>query len=411
MAVKANPRAVPTGGRRLRSPAHNFYLRHRPFTIQPFMLAPVLPGETLKSFTLQARAVLDPIKNPLIGWWIEYHLYYVKHRDLDARDTLTEMMLDPTTSLASLLEDAKNAPYYQYQGAVKWAELCTKRVVEEYFRDEGEADTAGGLMDGLYLAKVNDRNWMESYMLESAFPDGDTLSGSGGETQTQLDRSYNQWQFLVANALTQMSYEDYLRSYGVRSSRIELHRPELVRMVRNWSYPTNSVDPTDGSVASTVSWAVAERGDKDIFFSEPGFLLGLSVVRPKVYFGRLQGSAAGALNDAYAWLPAIMRDEVYTSLKTFTTGTGPNYGASAAYVVDLRDLYLYGDQFVTDTVTSEKLSATDRNYVTLPSDDSTNSEFPLETDIEAMFVTADVDACRQDGRCTLNILGTQVDHT
>ena len=64
-----------------RRPQHTFQLRHRPWEIQPFMLAPVLPGETMQNLLLQARVVTDPIKNPLIGWWCEHYVFYVKHRD------------------------------------------------------------------------------------------------------------------------------------------------------------------------------------------------------------------------------------------------------------------------------------------------------------------------------------------
>ena len=70
-------------GRVTRGPRHSFNLRHRPFQIQPFLLAPVLPGETMKSLLLQSRAVTSPISNPLVGWWLEYYVFYVKHRDLD----------------------------------------------------------------------------------------------------------------------------------------------------------------------------------------------------------------------------------------------------------------------------------------------------------------------------------------
>ena len=39
-------------GRVLRSPRHTFQLRQRPFEITPFLLAPVLPGETMKNLLI-----------------------------------------------------------------------------------------------------------------------------------------------------------------------------------------------------------------------------------------------------------------------------------------------------------------------------------------------------------------------
>lgn len=419
-------------GRVLRSPAHNFNVSHKPFVIQPVALAPVLPGETLKSLTIQSRAVLDPVRNPLIGWWLEYYVFYIKHRDLDARDTLTSMMLDQSTDVSSLKQtSARSAPYYTFLGGMKWAELCLKRVVEEWFVDEDQAwDTH--TIDGLPIAKINDKNWMDTLIPAADLQAGDTIpSGMGMD---ELDQSYNQWQYLVAQGLSTMSYEDYLRSFGVRTGRIEQHRPELVRMVRNWSYPSNTVDARAqgvltsaqnagyyGRPVSALSWAVAERGDKDRLFTEPGFLLALSVVRPKVYYKNLSGSAAGLMDNLFRWLPALMREDVYTSLITIPDTTGPVPGSTVDYLADLRDLLVHGDQFVNDDMTTNALNDTDRNYVSVPSFDATNTEYASEADIKAMFADIDVAGSpsytatrfflRQDGRVQFNILGTQVDHT
>ena len=93
---------VPRVGRKLRTPNHPFQLTHCPFAIQPFFIAPVLAGETMKNLLMQARVVTDPIKNGLVGWWIEYYFFYVKLTDLDERDTIMAALVDPTTSMSSL---------------------------------------------------------------------------------------------------------------------------------------------------------------------------------------------------------------------------------------------------------------------------------------------------------------------
>ena len=93
MAVTVAP--TRRAGRVTRSPRHTFLTTMNPYVLTPFLLAPVLPGETLKSALLQVRAVTDPVRNPLVGWHLEHYLFYVKHRDLDIRDDLAEMMLDP----------------------------------------------------------------------------------------------------------------------------------------------------------------------------------------------------------------------------------------------------------------------------------------------------------------------------
>ena len=77
---------APRSQRVPRRPQHTFYLRQVPFTIQPFMIAPVIPGETLQNLSFQARCVTMPVKNPIIGWWCEYYFFYVKLTDLDDRE-------------------------------------------------------------------------------------------------------------------------------------------------------------------------------------------------------------------------------------------------------------------------------------------------------------------------------------
>ena len=144
---------VAAAGRVARRPVHNFQLRTRPWQIQPFFIAPVLPGETMKNLSLQSRVRTDPVKNGFIGWWNEYYLFYVKLRDLDGRADFENMILTPGYSLASY-NFAANASYYHAGPGISWVRECLKRVTSEYFRDEGEAWDAA-LVGGLPLAGVN----------------------------------------------------------------------------------------------------------------------------------------------------------------------------------------------------------------------------------------------------------------
>ena len=80
-------------GRVGRRPQHRFNLKTKPYGLYPFMVAPVLPGESLKSLMLQTQCWSDPLaagvmKN--IGWWSEYYFFYVKHRDLMGFETATD---------------------------------------------------------------------------------------------------------------------------------------------------------------------------------------------------------------------------------------------------------------------------------------------------------------------------------
>lgn len=386
-----------------RRPSHTWQIRRQAFVIQPFMLAPVLPGETLQSVLFQARTVTKPIKNPLIGWHLEHYFFYVKHRDLPEpfRTKTQEMMLDMTTDVSSLVRGTVSAPLYTAAGAFNWTEACLQRVVEEFFRDEGEAWN-NFTIEGLPASSINVKNWSQSLMLDSDMPTG--TSTSSPDTQLELDAMYQQWEFMRANQMVNMSYEDWLATYGVRPKTVEIHRPELLRYNRAWSYPTNTIDPATGTPSSAVSWAISERIDKDRFFKEPGFIFGVSCVRPKVYFSAQTGSAAGVMDTAFSWLPAIMKDEVYTSLKKFTSG-GILPGVTADHWIDMRDLLLYGDQYVNFA-----LSDTSANFVPMPTA-TTEHKYPTEVMAEALFATTGQEYINEDGVAQLSILGTQIDHS
>lgn len=392
-----------------RSPAHPWQVRTKPFQIQPVCLAPVLPGETLKSAFWQSRVVTDPIKNALVGWHAEYYWFYVKHRDLEEpfRTTLQSMMLDMSTSTAPLKAGAANDKLYTFNGAMNWTLECLKRCVAEYFRDEGDAWDIQ-LIGGIPAAKLVQNNWMDS--ITTTMPDGGDIDPTNTDNTTvaQLDAMYQQWEFLRANELVNMSYEDYLRTYGVRKATVEIHKPELLRMSKEWSYPSNTIDPATGAPSSAVSWSVAGRIDKDRFFKEPGFVLGLSCVRPKVYLGSQKGSAAGLMDNAFRWLPAIMRDEVYTSLVQIAAGSGPIAASSAGHWIDMRDLLLYGDQFLNYATTDAASS-----IVALPVVSTLKWRYANDAMVDALFVDSGngKNLVKQDGVIQFNILGTQRDYS
>lgn len=405
--------AMPQSQRMLRRPQHTFHVRHTPFAITPFMVAPVLPGETLKNLLHQSRAVSDPVKNPLIGWWLEYYFFYVKHRDLNERDDLTNMMITPGwTPAAGTKDDTTSTDWYHPGSAgsnfINWAKLCTIRIVEEYFRNDGEAwNTA--VIGNYPAAQVNVNTWLDSAVTASDYVSSDLNVDLNADTTikaSEVESALRQWEFLRMNNLTNQTYEEYLMTYGVRPTPVESHRPELIRFERAWQYPSNSVDPTTGVPSSALSWSPAIRADKDRYFKEPGFVIGLTVARPKVYFSKQAGSLASCLNDVYAWLPSTLRANAEASLRKLTTTKGPLLSQAADYWVDLKDLLVYGDQFINFS-----LAATDAGMVALPTA-ALQKRYPTEAEAKALFSDAvNKYQVRQDGIVHLTIAGTIMDDT
>lgn len=403
-------------GRHWRRPQHPFQLKTRPFQIQPFLCAPVLPGETMKRLMMQSRVVTDPILHPLIGWWCEYYFFYVKHRDLDDRDLLSRMMLDPTTDLSSIKTSTADPKYNFYANAalpaINWAKKATDRCIKCYFRDESETAAASGALDGMYLAAAFPReaNWMDSLTVDAVMPDVDPNDTSEQANEPQ----YRMWQYMRSMKLIDMSYEQWLRTWGVHTPKQELNEPELIRYVRQWQYPSNTIDPTNGTPRSAVSWAIAERADKDRYFKEPGFVVGLNVVRPKMYMKNMRGSLAPFMQDALKWLPPLVANaDPAISIVQFADNTGPmDTSDTGGYWIDFRDLLTYGEQFANFDLST----ATGSNGASLPTTAGA-FRYPTAADIDGLFVTPGNDTTplqryiRQDGVVSLAILGAQVDQT
>ena len=391
----------PSAKRVMRYPEHTFNLRTRPWQIVPFMCAPVIPGETLKNLLMQTRVISKPLSNSMIGWWHETFFFYVKHRDLDDRDALTAMMLDQTRDNSGL-NGVADASTYHYGGAPNWVAKCLKRVTEEFFRDDGETWNAN--MIGSYpVAKVKSDYWLDSLLNNTNMPEVADLP----ETATDEERSYQTWQFMRQQRMVEMDYEDWLRTYGVRTNRLELHRPELIRYVKEWTYPSNVVDTTTGSPVGSAIWSIQERADKDRFFSEPGFVFGVQVTRPKIYMARQKGLAVAAMNDAFSWLPAVMRDDPSTSLKEFAAAAGPLGGnITDGYWFDMRDLLLYGEQMFNYA------TAAGFNHIALP-EASGNWKYATAAMADTLFISAVSPANEiwTDGVVRMSIATREMDYT
>lgn len=205
-------------GRATRKPVHNFNLESRPFQIQPMLIAPVLAGETLSNLLLQSRVVTAPLKNPLIGWWKEYYFFYVKLRDFIARDAFMDMLIDPNKVMSGQYS-AVNYKHNHQEAIINYVDKCLEVVVNEYFRAEGETyQTAAGILDTLPLASVNNNGITDSAILDSAYlrPDVNVdLNANSTITASEFDKALRDYQWLRANGLTDVSYEEYLRYHVI----------------------------------------------------------------------------------------------------------------------------------------------------------------------------------------------------
>lgn len=339
------------GDRHTRSPRHNFATEQHFWEIQPFLLAPVLPGETLNSFTLQSRVVTPPLKSRVVGWWLEYYIFYVPFRLMPDAANLVAMFVDPTVTLSPTAAAAYR--YYDGRG-YDFISQCLQVVTQEWFRREGETWSGSTIRANRPAASHNMENFMESLIDNTVLPDGGLVSANPNVDDLERARMVTEYRRQLRTMGAdggQMDYEEVLASYGASIKKAkERDRPELLRYIRDWTYPVNTVEPTTGVPTTAASWAVADKADKSRRFNEPGFIFGVQIVRPKVYFTNQTGNASTMLDRAQRWLPPVMDDSgMERSLAEFTTTQGP-FGKSAAgftngYWLDVRDLFNYGDQY------------------------------------------------------------------
>lgn len=397
-----------------RYPKHIFNIREKPFSAQPFMIAPVLPGETLKNLKFEARCVADPIKNPLIGWKKEFHFFYVPISHLDLAG-VKEMFVDPANTDLTLTASAGATVQWSYtgKGGIDWMSLCMAPIMRHWFRDEGEEMGDFVMADGVPKVQIKDTFFMDTLTDKDLMPEGAEIADA--TTAGDLDRLQDAFEMMRSLGLAEMTYEDWLRSQGINIPGSEDNRPERIAAFTDFQYPVNTVDPTSGAPSSAVSW-VFNNGTRDPkIFKEPGFLVGLSITRPKIYFAGLQGYAAGWMGRAWDWMPNYLASMPETSLKYFAGDTGPLGDRTTppdAYWLDMRDLLLYGDQFQNHTAFAAIPAAVGAyNMVALPDGATFNTKYPAEADIDALFKTDGVEYVRTDGYTSLSILGSQRDFT
>lgn len=433
-----SPSSIPS--RVIRAPTHDWHVRARPFTLQPVMIAPVLPGETLQNLLMQARCVSDPVKNPLIGWWKEYYFYYVPLRylqsqldggmqvghpgDAPGRASIERMLLDLTQNMdaATFTSGAAKLEYYQYDAnaetgdMVDWLQYCTDAVANYHFREEGDSPVAVGNLPVVAFAGTK---WTDSVYAADEFTDQVIDQTPTADISVEaLDGLYQTYLIMKSQTMTELTFEDYVATFGVKSGSIgnEL-APKLILRHKAWSYPSNTIGTSGddlGVPSSALSWSVSDRADKAMFFREPGFIVGFSVSRPKVYIKAQRTYASSLLANALAWLPAVAKENVETSLRKIAAAEGPlgtaTFRAAKAYWVDLRDLFVHGDQFINVAT-----STTDINLVaSVHASDQVNSltKYPVTADLDGFFANASpLNTVREDGTATLRIKGTQVDHT
>ena len=139
---------------------------------------------------------------------------------------------------------------------------CIIAVTEAYFRDEGDLWNTYTI-DGEPIAQINGNGIFDSVATAIENATGDLnldVNGDGTIKTSEAAKALMMWEYLRSNNLTEMTYEDYLRTFGVKiDPTIDQGVPELLRYSREWQYPNNVVDPVTGAPTPGLSWGINHR--------------------------------------------------------------------------------------------------------------------------------------------------------
>lgn len=220
--------------------------------------------------------------------------------------------------------------------------------------------------------------------------------------------------------MTELSYESYLEQYGVQSTRLGIGEPELLRFTRSWTKPVNHVDPLTGIPSSAWVWNDAMKLEKDKRFEEPGFILQLACVRPKMYMAGQEFSMVSNLWGFSDWYPAYNLTDPTAGIKRIGTDDlvfKSDLNAAEGEVqmlYDHRDLLSHGEQFINDPATYYSLPMSNGwSTVAAAANADVRGEYCLDTDGDALFLEtpANREVCLYEGITGLTIAGHVQDTT
>lgn len=426
-----NPQVVVPASRQQsrvgRYPKTPFNLIFKPWQIQPFCLFPVLPGESLKGAHLEFQCWSDPLlaNSKNTGWTNEGALFYVPWSCLPGWEAATDglgkdmrdMMVSGESQAGNQDSDG-NAWTYCAPGAIDYVLEATKRVVECYYRNEGEAWDVS-TTDGVPMAPAfgpTHKDVLDKLTLASAYADrrqGLDFDGSGTITADDWLLAMQHAAAIQDGTGPTMDYEDWLRSAGGQAmigtkdpERDVYHEPELLAKWREWGMPTNTVEPSTGVPAVAQGWRVTKQLKQAFRFPEWGWILGVQLVRPKVYYSAQQGLFAGMMQTRDNWFPPNLDGRQYEPHLLIDDATGPLKAVMDAgnvdYWVDLRDLLNGGEQFLNYAPSSASAPV-----VTAPAADGTR-RYVTSTNQMAVFTDTTNGRLRCDGVIALNVAGQAI---
>ena len=399
--------------RKRRRPSFDLAGTIRPFGLYPIWATPVLPGETLTKAEVKYRVLSMPIKHPLFGAWFETWMVYCPLTAID--EGLAQMFISEDVPTTGFTAAADRPRYFTKAGQIDYVKLATDRFVQAFFRDEEEPSWNTRLIDSdIHLLRRQSMDWaqnlafvptdMDATLLPSEMPEEGTL--------TPLE-------IMRLSGMSEVTYEKYLQQYGVTAKKAEkaASLPEVLRYTREWTTPTNTIEPTSGKPSSCWTWGGTIGAEKNKRFDEPGFVIMYACMRPKLLDQTITSSMVGELWGFKDFFPVYNLDDPSAGLKVLDsankTMTRPG-GSVDPLLYDHRDLLAHGEQFVNDWAGPYSLPLIGtRNLADGQSYPNLRGWYPTGATADSLFVdTVGVyKGCYYEGLASVEISGHVVDTT
>ena len=378
--------------RKKRSPQFPIAGTMKPFGLYPLWATPVLPGETVNSAETKYRLISMPVRHPLVGAWFETWLVYVSLTDLDT--AFAQMFISEDVSPTPYQASADQARYFTKAGQVQYIKLAMDSIVRNYFRDEDEPNPLTRTIDGVHMAKRQSMDWAQNLMFKPTSLDATLLPSA-----LPPSGSYTPLEIMRLAGMSEITYEKYLMQYGVvqKEAMKEARIPEILRYTRDWTVPTNSIEPTTGRPSSAFAWSNTIKAEKPKRFDEPGFLVMVGCMRPKMFDNTLRGSMVGELWGFGDFFPVYNLEDPAAGLKVIDAAhkvlninTAAQPAGTDPLVYDHRDLLTHGEAFVNDWSGPYPLpTITTRSLADGAALADLRGQYPSAANINAIFVESE----------------------
>lgn len=181
------------------------------------------------------------------------------------------------------------------------------------------------------------------------------------------------------------------------------------------------MEPTTGVPSSAWVWSDEVKAEKDKRFSEPGFVLAVASVRPKMYQKHLEYSYVGNFWGFSDFFPAYTLKDPTAGIKEIGTANAVFHAdhrtdaGNLSLMVDSRDLLSHGEQFINEMGQTPYELPLSTGMTAEDADDNATvrGEYATSADIDNLFVseTASDKFCYYEGMAAMSVSGHIQDTT